>query len=213
MDDIAPGELVSLADDEGNSVTVNVLGRNPGWAAGLDAEIVVGTPFVSGRCYPALSAPQRGCAAGRVLQDPYDRAGGRPLQCGQGGRRAAGPGRLGARRGGTGPGRSTRCCASTGSRSCCGMSRTARPATSADAAATVRSQPEPDPTSARPHVIQEHLAELRPGVVVAGADEGGRSARSLALAEAGALRRVRRRMETRTPASAGVSRSRSRSRT
>ncbi|MPY54502.1 hypothetical protein FPZ41_40490 [Streptomyces sp. K1PN6] len=55
MGDIAPRELISLADDEGNSVTVNVLGRNPRWAAGLDAEIVVGTPFVSGRCYLALS--------------------------------------------------------------------------------------------------------------------------------------------------------------
>ncbi|MFE1314685.1 DUF5959 family protein [Streptomyces sp. NPDC058755] len=44
----------SLADDEGNSVTVNVLGQNPRWAAGLDAEIVVRTPFVSGRCYLAL---------------------------------------------------------------------------------------------------------------------------------------------------------------
>ncbi|MET7941817.1 DUF5959 family protein [Streptomyces sp. NPDC005302] len=55
MGDIAPRVLISLADDEGNSVTVNVLGRNPRWAAGLDAEIVVGTPFVSGRCYLALS--------------------------------------------------------------------------------------------------------------------------------------------------------------
>ncbi|MEU2281701.1 DUF5959 family protein [Streptomyces sp. NPDC013178] len=55
MGDIASRELISLADDEGNSVTVNVLGRNPRWAAGLDAEIVVVTPFVSGRCYLALS--------------------------------------------------------------------------------------------------------------------------------------------------------------
>jgi hypothetical protein len=55
MGDIAPRELISLADDEGNSVTVNVLGRNPRWAAVLDAEIVVGTPFVSGCCYLALS--------------------------------------------------------------------------------------------------------------------------------------------------------------
>ncbi|GHI41127.1 DUF5959 family protein [Streptomyces violascens] len=55
MADIAPRGLLSLADDEGNSVTVNVLGRGPGWAAGLDAEIVVRTPFVSGRIDLVLS--------------------------------------------------------------------------------------------------------------------------------------------------------------
>jgi hypothetical protein len=49
-----PGELISLADDEGNSVVVNVLGCDPGWTAGLDAEIVVKTPFVSGRIDLAL---------------------------------------------------------------------------------------------------------------------------------------------------------------
>ncbi|MGW1328058.1 DUF5959 family protein [Streptomyces antibioticus] len=49
-----PRELISLADDEGNSVSVNVLGRSPGWTAGLDAEIVVKTPFVSGRIDLAL---------------------------------------------------------------------------------------------------------------------------------------------------------------
>ncbi|WP_328825833.1 DUF5959 family protein [Streptomyces sp. NBC_00252] len=49
MGDSAPKELISLADDEGNSVSVNVLGRSPIWTAGLDAEIVVKTPFVSGR--------------------------------------------------------------------------------------------------------------------------------------------------------------------
>ncbi|MEV6782080.1 DUF5959 family protein [Streptomyces sp. NPDC051098] len=49
MGDTAPRELISLADDEGNSVTVSVLGRDPGWSAGLDAEIVVNSPFVSGR--------------------------------------------------------------------------------------------------------------------------------------------------------------------
>jgi len=49
MGDSPPRELISLADDEGNSVSVNVLGRNPRWTAGLDAEIVVRTPFVSGR--------------------------------------------------------------------------------------------------------------------------------------------------------------------
>ncbi|OMI35838.1 hypothetical protein SPAR_29796 [Streptomyces sparsogenes DSM 40356] len=53
-----PRELISLADDEGNSVTVSVLGRNPRWAAGLNAEIVVKTPFVSGRIDLALSASE-----------------------------------------------------------------------------------------------------------------------------------------------------------
>lgn len=48
MGDTAPRDLISLTDDEGNSVTVNVLGRDPGWSAGLDAEIVT-TPFVSSR--------------------------------------------------------------------------------------------------------------------------------------------------------------------
>lgn len=56
MADTAPRELLLLADDEGNSVTVNVLGRDRGWAAGLDAEIVVRTPFVSGRVRLVLSA-------------------------------------------------------------------------------------------------------------------------------------------------------------
>ncbi|MFF9081830.1 DUF5959 family protein [Streptomyces rubiginosohelvolus] len=54
MGDRPPRELISLADDEGNSVSVNVLGRSPGWTAGLDAEIVVKTPFVSGRIDLAL---------------------------------------------------------------------------------------------------------------------------------------------------------------
>ncbi|GGJ40156.1 DUF5959 family protein [Streptomyces brasiliensis] len=54
MGDSPPRELIFLADDEGNSVTVNVLGRNPRWTAGLDAEIVVQTPFVSGRIDLAL---------------------------------------------------------------------------------------------------------------------------------------------------------------
>ncbi|MGW3265981.1 DUF5959 family protein [Streptomyces sp. NPDC001056] len=49
MGDGPPRELIHLADDEGNSVRVDVLGRSPRWAAGLDAEIVVRTPFVSGR--------------------------------------------------------------------------------------------------------------------------------------------------------------------
>ncbi|MBY8846812.1 DUF5959 family protein [Streptomyces sp. SP2-10] len=55
MGDPPPGELIVLADDEGNSVTVGVLGRNPRWTAGLEAEIVVSTPFVSGRIDLALS--------------------------------------------------------------------------------------------------------------------------------------------------------------
>lgn len=54
MGDRSLRELISLADDEGNSVSVNVVGRSPGWSAGLDAEIVVETPFVSGRIYLAL---------------------------------------------------------------------------------------------------------------------------------------------------------------
>ncbi|WP_031078670.1 DUF5959 family protein [Streptomyces sp. NRRL S-118] len=56
MSDIAPTELIRLANDEGNSVTVNVLGRDPRWSAGLEAEIVVTTSFVSGRVALALSA-------------------------------------------------------------------------------------------------------------------------------------------------------------
>ncbi|MEE1759787.1 MULTISPECIES: DUF5959 family protein [unclassified Streptomyces] len=55
MDDVAPRELISLADDEGNSVTVSVLGRDTRWTAGLDAEIVVRTPFVCGRIALVLS--------------------------------------------------------------------------------------------------------------------------------------------------------------
>ncbi|MFG1808171.1 DUF5959 family protein [Streptomyces sp. NPDC049040] len=54
MGDGVPRELISLADDEGNSVAVNVHGRNPRWTAGLDAEIVVKTPFVSGRIHLGL---------------------------------------------------------------------------------------------------------------------------------------------------------------
>nr|WP_097983059.1 DUF5959 family protein [Streptomyces sp. f150] len=54
MGDSAPSVLISLADDEGNSVSVYVLGRSPRWTAGLDAEIVVKTAFVSGRIDLAL---------------------------------------------------------------------------------------------------------------------------------------------------------------
>ncbi|ARF73214.1 hypothetical protein B7C62_13755 [Kitasatospora albolonga] len=55
MNDSPPRDLISLADDEGNSVTVRVLGRSPTWASGLDAEIAVRTPFVSGRLDLPLS--------------------------------------------------------------------------------------------------------------------------------------------------------------
>ncbi|MGW5090502.1 DUF5959 family protein [Streptomyces sp. 067-1] len=56
MDDIAPSDLISFADEEGNSVTVTVLRLNREWNAGLDAEVVVRTPFVSGRLDLALYA-------------------------------------------------------------------------------------------------------------------------------------------------------------
>ncbi|MFF5408372.1 DUF5959 family protein [Streptomyces misionensis] len=55
MDDSPPTQLIRLADDEGNSVTVDVLGLDPRWTAGLRAEIVVRTPFVSGRIGLALT--------------------------------------------------------------------------------------------------------------------------------------------------------------
>ncbi|WP_405592347.1 DUF5959 family protein [Streptomyces sp. NBC_01092] len=54
MGDSPPREFISVADDEGNNITANVLGRNPRWAAGLDAEKVVKTPFMSGRIDLAL---------------------------------------------------------------------------------------------------------------------------------------------------------------
>ncbi|CCH29819.1 DUF5959 family protein [Saccharothrix espanaensis] len=63
MGDIATRELISLADDEGNSVTVTVLGRHPQWNAGLDAAIAVRTPFVSGRVALVLSTPELECWA------------------------------------------------------------------------------------------------------------------------------------------------------
>src|SRR5258708_25555173 len=56
MAGVVPMDLVVLADDEGNSVCVKVLGRHPDWSAGLAAEIVVQTPFVSGRIDLVLSA-------------------------------------------------------------------------------------------------------------------------------------------------------------
>ncbi|MEV0170303.1 DUF5959 family protein [Streptomyces sp. NPDC050803] len=55
-----------LADDEGNSVAVTVLGRSPRWSAGLDAEIVVRTPFTSGRIHLALSARKLDSWAGAL---------------------------------------------------------------------------------------------------------------------------------------------------
>ncbi|MEU4504951.1 DUF5959 family protein [Streptomyces sp. NPDC024089] len=54
VEDSPPSKLISLADDEGNSVSVDVLGRSPRWTAGLDSEIVVKTPVVSGRVDLAL---------------------------------------------------------------------------------------------------------------------------------------------------------------
>lgn len=47
-------DLALLQDDEGNSVRITVLGPLPGVPHGLAAEIVVGTPFVSGRVQLAL---------------------------------------------------------------------------------------------------------------------------------------------------------------
>ncbi|MEU5659176.1 DUF5959 family protein [Streptomyces sp. NPDC047737] len=55
MSDPAPRELISLADDEGNSVAVGIVGPLPVWAGGLRAEILVRTPFVSGRTDLVLS--------------------------------------------------------------------------------------------------------------------------------------------------------------
>lgn len=49
-------DLVVLADDEGNSVRVRVLGPEPSWPEGLAAEIVVETPFVTGRTDLILSS-------------------------------------------------------------------------------------------------------------------------------------------------------------
>ena len=63
MSDSPPRELISLADDEGNSVSVNILGLDPRWAAGLKAEIVVTTPFVSGRIDLGLFAARLECWA------------------------------------------------------------------------------------------------------------------------------------------------------
>ncbi len=42
-------DLVLLADDEGNSVRITVHGQLPSVSGGLAAEIVVETPFVTGR--------------------------------------------------------------------------------------------------------------------------------------------------------------------
>ncbi|MER6195546.1 hypothetical protein [Streptomyces cyaneofuscatus] len=41
MSGSSPTHLISLADGEGNSVTVSILGRNAPWTAGLDAEKLV----------------------------------------------------------------------------------------------------------------------------------------------------------------------------
>ncbi|MFJ2768063.1 DUF5959 family protein [Streptomyces sp. NPDC087300] len=53
-DDITPLDLILLADEEGNTVRVTALGRYPGQADMLTAEIVVETPFVRGRLDLAL---------------------------------------------------------------------------------------------------------------------------------------------------------------
>lgn len=49
MPDFAPLDLALFADEEGNSVRITVLGPVPHWPEGLTSEIVVCTPFVSGR--------------------------------------------------------------------------------------------------------------------------------------------------------------------
>ncbi|MEU1663160.1 DUF5959 family protein [Streptomyces sparsogenes] len=49
-------DLVVLADEEGNSVSIRVLGQHPRWSAGLTAKIVIETPFVNGCIDLALSA-------------------------------------------------------------------------------------------------------------------------------------------------------------
>lgn len=46
---VFPIDLAVFADEEGNSVRITVLGPVPDWPAGLAADIVVQTPFVSGR--------------------------------------------------------------------------------------------------------------------------------------------------------------------
>ncbi|MFD4629335.1 DUF5959 family protein [Streptomyces sp. NPDC058284] len=54
MTDNNPADLILLADEEGNSVRVTVLGRYPGQSDMLTAEISVETPFVRGRLDLAL---------------------------------------------------------------------------------------------------------------------------------------------------------------
>ncbi|MDH6214325.1 DUF5959 family protein [Streptomyces pseudovenezuelae] len=48
MAEVNQMDLVVLADDEGNSVIVKVLGQHPDVPDGLAAAIVIDTPFVSG---------------------------------------------------------------------------------------------------------------------------------------------------------------------
>ncbi|MFF3453674.1 DUF5959 family protein [Streptomyces sp. NPDC002730] len=66
MAEVTPMDLVVLADDEGNSVSIKVLGQHPRWSAGLASEIAVGTPFVSGSIDLVLSASKLE-AGGRAL--------------------------------------------------------------------------------------------------------------------------------------------------
>ena len=74
--DVAPVDLVALADDEGNSVRIKVLGQEPTRSVGLAADIVVETPLVRGRCRLILSASKIYVAFtdddGVVYLDGYD---------------------------------------------------------------------------------------------------------------------------------------------
>ncbi|WP_327395727.1 DUF5959 family protein [Streptomyces phaeochromogenes] len=67
-----PTDLALLADEEGNSVRITVLGRHPRMVAGLAAEIVVETPFVRGRLELALWR-RRLEAWGHALDAAFDR--------------------------------------------------------------------------------------------------------------------------------------------
>ncbi|WP_063997328.1 DUF5959 family protein [Streptomyces phaeochromogenes] len=67
-----PMDLALLADEEGNSVRITVLGRHPRMVAGLAAEIVVETPFVRGRLELALWR-RRLEAWGHALDAAFDR--------------------------------------------------------------------------------------------------------------------------------------------
>lgn len=55
MQTTGQSDLAVLADDEGNAVRITVLGPSSGGFGGLAAEIVVDTPFVTGRLELFLS--------------------------------------------------------------------------------------------------------------------------------------------------------------